>query len=140
MFSGLPRGILLEQAFSFPDARWWAQRRGTIFQRTFTIRATTMKPRTLNMKFSDKKSNGRSPATSGVIGRVCRLAMLVLILAWAGPSMAGTKPRVINTTDLGADVDDRESMVHVMVTANEYDLEGIIGGTSRSIPGKPGTT
>lgn len=40
------------------------------------------------------------------------------------------KPRVINTTDLGADPDDQESMVRVMVTANEFDLEGLIVVTS----------
>jgi hypothetical protein len=40
------------------------------------------------------------------------------------------KPRVINTTDLGADPDDQQSLVRVMVTANEYDLEGLIVTTS----------
>ncbi|SFR88357.1 nucleoside hydrolase-like domain-containing protein [Anaeromicropila populeti] len=45
-------------------------------------------------------------------------------------SSSGTKPRVIITTDLGADVDDQESLVRLMVTANEFDIEGIISGTS----------
>ena len=40
------------------------------------------------------------------------------------------KQRVINTTDLGADPDDEESLVHLMVAANEYDLEGLIVVTS----------
>ncbi len=36
------------------------------------------------------------------------------------------KPRVINTTDLGADPDDEQSMVRQLVCANEFDLEGLI--------------
>lgn len=45
-------------------------------------------------------------------------------------SAGGVKPRVINTTDLGADPDDLESLVRMLVYANEVDIEGIIGGTS----------
>lgn len=40
------------------------------------------------------------------------------------------KPRVINTTDLGADPDDEQSMVRQLVCANEFDLEGLIVATS----------
>lgn len=39
------------------------------------------------------------------------------------------KPRVINTTDLGADPDDRQSMVRQLVSANEFDIEGLIVST-----------
>jgi len=39
------------------------------------------------------------------------------------------KPRVINTTDLGADPDDEQSMVRQLVCANEFDLEGLIVAT-----------
>jgi len=39
------------------------------------------------------------------------------------------KPRVINTTDLGADPDDKQSLVRQLVMANEYDLEGLIVST-----------
>lgn len=39
------------------------------------------------------------------------------------------KPRVINTTDLGADPDDEQSMVRQLVSANEFDLEGLIVAT-----------
>lgn len=41
-----------------------------------------------------------------------------------------TKPRVIHTTDLGGDPDDQQSLVRVMVTANEFDIEGLIVVTS----------
>ncbi|WP_081912596.1 nucleoside hydrolase-like domain-containing protein [Salegentibacter sp. Hel_I_6] len=39
------------------------------------------------------------------------------------------KPRVINTTDLGADPDDKQSMVRQLVSANEFDIEGLIVST-----------
>jgi hypothetical protein len=47
-----------------------------------------------------------------------------------GSPISSYKPRVIHTTDLGADPDDEESLVRVMVTANEFDLEGLIVVTS----------
>jgi hypothetical protein len=40
-----------------------------------------------------------------------------------------TKPRIINTTDLGADPDDEQSMVRQLVCANEFDIEGLIVST-----------
>lgn len=40
-----------------------------------------------------------------------------------------TKPRIINTTDLGADPDDDQSMVRQLVSANEFDIEGLIVST-----------
>ena len=39
------------------------------------------------------------------------------------------KPRIINTTDLGADPDDEQSMVRQIVAANEFDIEGLIVST-----------
>ena len=39
------------------------------------------------------------------------------------------RPRVINTTDLGADPDDEQSMVRQLVSANEFDIEGLIVAT-----------
>lgn len=47
-----------------------------------------------------------------------------------GAAAVVVKPRVINTSDLGGDPDDQESLVRVMVTANEFDLEGLIVVTS----------
>lgn len=40
------------------------------------------------------------------------------------------RPRIINTTDLGADPDDRQSLVRFLVMANEFDVEGLIVATS----------
>jgi len=39
------------------------------------------------------------------------------------------KPRIINTTDLGADPDDQQSMVRQLVSSNEFDIEGLIVAT-----------
>ena len=40
-----------------------------------------------------------------------------------------SKPRIINTTDLGADPDDEQSMVRFLVCSNEFDIEGLIVAT-----------
>ena len=40
------------------------------------------------------------------------------------------RPRIVNTTDLGADPDDRQSLVRFLVMSNEYDVEGLIVSTS----------
>lgn len=39
------------------------------------------------------------------------------------------KPRIINTTDLGADPDDEQSMVRFLVCSNEFDTEGLVVAT-----------
>jgi len=44
-------------------------------------------------------------------------------------SQAGHRPRIINTTDLGADPDDEQSMVRFLVCSNEFDTEGLIVAT-----------
>lgn len=63
--------------------------------------------------------------------------MLVVSLVGFTSSIAFTqdgktrsyKPRIINTTDLGADPDDEQSMVRQLVCANEFDIEGLIVAT-----------
>ncbi len=51
-------------------------------------------------------------------------------IAEAGkPNPNGNKPRIITTTDLGADPDDEQSMVRLLVCANEFDIEGLIVST-----------
>ncbi len=39
------------------------------------------------------------------------------------------KSRIITTTDLGADPDDEQSLVRLLVCANEFDIEGLIVST-----------
>lgn len=43
--------------------------------------------------------------------------------------MTSYKPRIINTTDLGADPDDEQSLVRQLVCGNEFDIEGLIVST-----------
>ncbi|EGF25686.1 protein containing DUF1593 [Rhodopirellula baltica WH47] len=40
-----------------------------------------------------------------------------------------SKPRMIVTTDLGADPDDDQSLVRLLVSANEFDIEGLVVST-----------
>lgn len=54
------------------------------------------------------------------------IAILVAASLWGAPT-AKDKSRAIVTTDLGgADPDDRQSMLHLLVSANLIDIEGII--------------
>lgn len=62
--------------------------------------------------------------------------LLILIALGSNPCLADSntsarsyKPRVINTTDLGADPDDEQSLVRQLVCANEFDIEGLIVST-----------
>jgi hypothetical protein len=45
------------------------------------------------------------------------------------------KPRLIVMTDIGGDPDDQQSMVRLLVTANEFDIEGFIA-TASGTPGE----
>lgn len=47
----------------------------------------------------------------------------------SSPDNQSFKPRIINTTDLGADPDDEQSMVRQLVCANEFEIEGLIVAT-----------
>lgn len=42
-------------------------------------------------------------------------------------------PRLIITTDIGGDPDDTQSMVRLLVSSNEFDIEGIIASASGTI-------
>jgi hypothetical protein len=69
-------------------------------------------------------------------------ALLIALATCVGPAMAqpgsgaavggstNHKPRIIVTTDLGADPDDEQSLVRLLVSANEFDIEGLIVSTS----------
>lgn len=63
-----------------------------------------------------------------LVGTLLLLMVLSSITAMAQEAPSH-KPRVINTTDLGADPDDEQSMVRQLVCANEFDLEGLIVAT-----------
>ncbi len=57
---------------------------------------------------------------------------MLIVLMLVSPLFAQgnyQKPRIINTTDLGADPDDQQSMVRFLACANEFDTEGLIVAT-----------
>ncbi len=61
------------------------------------------------------------------------IAVLYLIVG-ISPSVWAQKPRLLITTDIGGDPDDQQSLIRLMVFANEFDIEGIITSAS----GTPG--
>ena len=62
-------------------------------------------------------------------------AALILALFSAAPSLAADPPRLLVLTDIGADPDDQQSMIRLMVYANEFEIEGLIA-TARGAPEK----
>jgi len=45
-----------------------------------------------------------------------------------------TKPRLLILTDLGADPDDEQSLVRLLVHANEFEIEGLIATSAATTP------
>ena len=58
----------------------------------------------------------------------------VFLLA-AAHIVAAERPRLCVLTDIGGDPDDQQSMVRLMVYANEFDIEGLIA-TAAGTPGE----
>jgi len=59
------------------------------------------------------------------------LVLASLALAFVRPAFADeVRPRLIVVTDIGADPDDSESFVRLLLYANDLDLEGLIAATS----------
>jgi hypothetical protein len=57
-----------------------------------------------------------------------------LLSALLGSAFAGERPRLAVLTDIGGDPDDQQSMVRLMVYANEFQIEALIASAS----GTPG--
>ena len=54
-----------------------------------------------------------------------------------GGALAGNRYRVIVSTDIGGtDLDDFQSMVHLLVYADSFDIEGLISSSGISGPGR----
>lgn len=82
-----------------------------------------------------------APKGPSRLGRALCLRITAALMAWIAPATArpaaddpagGTAshpPRIIVTTDLGADPDDEQSLVRLLVSANEFDIEGLIVST-----------
>lgn len=62
------------------------------------------------------------------------LAALGLFTFAANCAFAADRPRLCVLTDIGGDPDDQQSMVRLMVYANEFEIEGLIASAS----GTPG--
>jgi hypothetical protein len=67
-----------------------------------------------------------------VARRSLSLAVLSALLLAAGvaPSTALARPRVVVLTDITNEPDDEQSLVRLLVYANEFDVEGLIATTS----------
>lgn len=71
----------------------------------------------------------------GLSGRSLYFATCAALYVWLAPlpiyaaESVSHKPRIIVTTDLGADPDDEQSLVRLLVSANEFDIEGLIVST-----------
>jgi hypothetical protein len=59
-----------------------------------------------------------------------RLLCCCLMIALPATALTAGKPRLIVLTDISNEPDDEESLVRLLVYANEYDLEGLIATTS----------
>ena len=63
-----------------------------------------------------------------------KLAAMVLALIGAANDCLGDRPRLVILTDIGGDPDDTQSLIRLMVYANEFEIEGLIASAS----GTPG--
>lgn len=63
------------------------------------------------------------------------LALFLFPLLGCMMSAASMKPRLLVTTDIGGDPDDQQSMIRLMVYANEFRIEGLIA-SSAGVPGE----
>lgn len=64
-----------------------------------------------------------------------RPVVAVIVAGLACLSAAADKPRLVVLTDIGEDPDDQQSLIRLLVHANEFDIEGIIASASGT-PGK----
>lgn len=61
------------------------------------------------------------------------LLALICLLTWTVQA-AHTRPRLLVLTDIGGDPDDQQSLIRLLLYANEFDIEGLIASAS----GTPG--
>ncbi len=66
-----------------------------------------------------------------------KLSLVVVLLcqSWLNATASGEdKPRLVVLTDIGGDPDDQQSLIRLMLYANEFEIEGLIASAS----GTPG--
>src|SRR3954454_23184061 len=56
--------------------------------------------------------------------------LLAGLLSACLPAAAADKPRLIVLTDIGGDPDDQQSMIRLMVHANEFEIDGLIASAA----------
>jgi len=64
-------------------------------------------------------------------------SIFVLTVALASAAVAQEKPRLFVLTDISNEPDDEESLVRLLVYANEFDVEGLVATTSTWLKTKP---
>lgn len=64
-----------------------------------------------------------------------RFAIPLLLAGLACHAAAADKPRLVVLTDIGGDPDDRQSLIRLLVHANEFDIEGLIASAA-GVPGE----
>lgn len=76
-----------------------------------------------------------------MIRLICLVLMIVSSLGYAHPLVqsqesqtAQAKPRLLVLTDIGGDPDDQQSLIRLLLYANEFNIEGLIASAS----GTPG--
>lgn len=60
--------------------------------------------------------------------------LLLLLVFFAAAVFAADRPRLLVLTDIGGDPDDTQSLIRLMVYANEFEIEGLVA----SAAGTPG--
>ncbi|MDC0936413.1 DUF6298 domain-containing protein [Pirellulales bacterium] len=124
--AGGPIQLDLSTAASSFDARWFNPRTGKLYDAHegpvtggAVVRFTAPDQKDWGL-WLRKSGDVISPASSTTTSADARLAP-------RGGALAGQKPRVIVSTDVGgSDPDDFQSIVHLLVYADVLDIEGLI--------------
>ena len=58
--------------------------------------------------------------------RPLALLTLLALAAAVGRAAERDRPRLLVLTDIGGDPDDQQSLVRLMVYANEFEIEGLV--------------
>ncbi len=82
------------------------------------------------------RSRRPPPCAPGFRSEVAVLnSVLGLLVGLALPVLGGDRPRLAVLTDIGGDPDDQQSLIRLMVYANEFEIEGLIA-TASGTPGE----
>ena len=73
-------------------------------------------------------------STFARFARSCSLQTALILVATCTATLAGAGPRhrLLVLTDIGGDPDDQQSMVRLLLYANDFDIEGLVATSVRS--------